>query len=213
LLICTDRFVRVASEDSDSIDSFRSYTSGKSALDSSVTIVDATLATSAATGYFHPITISGRQFGDGGINANNPINKVRSEAANIYHLDEGELRNRVTCLISIGTGKAHMRAMEGETLTRPDGMQAAAEDMARNFASGWAIDKEGNRIDANSYFRLNVDAGLQDVELHEYTKINLIEYATTEYLEQVEVRVAMDEIVSKLGERLRSRELVSEYRQ
>ncbi|KAE8357464.1 acyl transferase/acyl hydrolase/lysophospholipase [Aspergillus caelatus] len=200
-------FVRVLSEGPDTIECLRSYTSGESAFDS-VTILDATLATSVATGYFHPITISGRQFIDGGIGANNPIEKVESEAKHIYHLGGNELRNRVTCFISIGTGKAHMRAMEGGSLTRPDGMQAAAEDTARKFTSHWAVDEDVNRRVANSYFRLNVDSGLQDIGLHEYTKINLIEHATTVYLEQVEVRVAMDEIVSKLGERLRSRELI-----
>lgn len=47
------------------------------------TVCEAALATSAATTFFNPISIGHRTFADGGFGANNPVDEVEGEAANI----------------------------------------------------------------------------------------------------------------------------------
>jgi predicted acylesterase/phospholipase RssA len=47
------------------------------------TICDAALATSAATGFFDPVSIGVRRFVDGALGANNPVDEVEGEASNI----------------------------------------------------------------------------------------------------------------------------------
>lgn len=48
------------------------------------TICDAALATSAATGFFDPVSIGARRFVDGALGANNPVDEVEGEASNIW---------------------------------------------------------------------------------------------------------------------------------
>lgn len=47
------------------------------------TICQAALATSAATTFFEPVAIGNRSFADGGLGANNPVDEVEGEAANV----------------------------------------------------------------------------------------------------------------------------------
>ena len=41
------------------------------------------LATSAATGFFDPVSIGARRFVDGALGANNPVDEVEEDASNI----------------------------------------------------------------------------------------------------------------------------------
>src|SRR5580700_10074837 len=68
------------------------------------TICDAALATSAVTGFFDPVSIGGRQFVDGALGANNPVDEVAGEAVSIWCSETGDLNPLVKCFISIGTG-------------------------------------------------------------------------------------------------------------
>jgi predicted acylesterase/phospholipase RssA len=49
--------------------------------DIGATICEAALATTAATGFFQPVSIGARQFADAALGANNPIDEVEGEAA------------------------------------------------------------------------------------------------------------------------------------
>lgn len=71
------------------------------------TIVEAALATSAATTFFPPVKIGAREYHDGALGNNNPVNIVWREAQNIWCSDDDNqeaLSSKVKCLISIGTG-------------------------------------------------------------------------------------------------------------
>jgi predicted acylesterase/phospholipase RssA len=59
----------------------RSYKSNK--LPVKATILQAALATSAATTLFYPVVIQARKFADGALGANNPVSQVEDEAMNI----------------------------------------------------------------------------------------------------------------------------------
>ncbi|PKX95157.1 FabD/lysophospholipase-like protein [Aspergillus novofumigatus IBT 16806] len=77
-----------------------------------VMICQAALATSATTTFFEPITIGDRSFADGGLGANNPVDKVEGEASNIWCFKTGDLKPLVKCFISIGTGNPGKKPLE-----------------------------------------------------------------------------------------------------
>ena len=67
---------------------------------SKYTIWEAARATSAAPMYFHPITVQGREYFDGGLDSNNPVVEVIEEARREF--PAGAVLDTV---VSIGTGK------------------------------------------------------------------------------------------------------------
>ena len=75
-------FVCATAKQTASITRLRSYTLPNEG-EIPATIGEAALAMSAATGFFDPVSIRARQFIDGALGANNPVNKVEGEAANI----------------------------------------------------------------------------------------------------------------------------------
>ncbi|KAM7207996.1 hypothetical protein V8F06_014960 [Rhypophila decipiens] len=68
------------------------------------TICEAALATSAATGFFDPVSVGARHFVDGSLGANNPVDQVENEASDIWCAETGNLQPLVKCFISVGTG-------------------------------------------------------------------------------------------------------------
>jgi predicted acylesterase/phospholipase RssA len=145
------------------------------------TICEAALATSAATGFFDPVLIGARQFVDGALGANNPVDEVEGEAANIWSSGKGDLKPLVKCFVSIGTGSPGKKAIEDDMLKFLSktlvGIATETEEKERKFIARWA-----KHYDEKRYFRFNVDQGLQEVGLAEYTEQGRIEAATDEYL-------------------------------
>lgn len=69
-------------------------------------IVDACLATSAATTFFPPITINGVEYIDGGFGKNNPSEAALKELESKNWLSPMENAvEEVGCFVSIGTGR------------------------------------------------------------------------------------------------------------
>ncbi|KAG4427974.1 hypothetical protein IFR05_016544 [Cadophora sp. M221] len=75
-------------------------------------ICQAALATSAATTFFEPVRIGNRKFADGGLGANNPVDEVEGEAANIWCSETADLKPLVKCFLSIGTSNPSIKAFE-----------------------------------------------------------------------------------------------------
>ncbi len=145
------------------------------------TIYQAALATSAATTFFEPVSIGNRTFADGGLGANNPVDEVEEEAANIWCSESVDLKPLVKCFLSIGTGNAGIKAFEdsifkflGQTVV---GIATETEETEKKFIARWR-----KHFDENRYFRFNVDQGLQTIGLDEYKKKGAIESATERYL-------------------------------
>lgn len=146
------------------------------------TITEAALATSAATGFFDPVSIGARQFVDGALGANNPVEEVEGEASDIWCADTGELKPLVKCFVSIGTGNPGKRAIEdnllkflSKTLVQ---ITTETEETAKRSVARWR-----QHYDQSRYFRLNVEQGLQDVGLAEHKEQGRIEAATDQYLD------------------------------
>lgn len=149
------------------------------------TISEAAMATSAATGFFDPVTIGVRRFVDGALGANNPVDELEEAASNIWCNQTGVLKPLVKCFISIGTGNPGKKAIEDKVLSFLSKtlikISTETEETAKRFIARWR-----DLYDADRYFRFNVDQGLQEVGLHEYKEQGRIEAATQIYLENHE---------------------------
>jgi predicted acylesterase/phospholipase RssA len=173
-------FVCTTAKETTGITRLRSY-SLPDELDLPATVCEAALATSAATSFFDPVSIGARQFVDGALGANNPVEEVEGEATNIWCSETGDLKPLVKCFISIGTGNPGKKAIEDNMLKFLSktlvGITTETENTERKFIARWA-----QHFDQKRYFRFNVDQGLQEVGLAEYREQGTIESATDEYL-------------------------------
>jgi hypothetical protein len=173
-------FVCTADRDTKDIIRLRSY-SLPDEPDIRAAICQAALATSAATTFFEPVSIGNRNFADGGLGANNPVDETEGEASNIWCSETGDLKPLVKCFISIGTGNPGKKAFEdslikflGQTVVD---IATETENTERRFMARWA-----GHFDNKRYFRFNVDQGLQDIGLDEYKKEGAMEAATNGYI-------------------------------
>jgi len=173
-------FVCTTAKETTGIIRLRSY-SLPDELDLPTTVCEAALETLAATGFFDPVSIGARQFVVGALRANNPVEEVKGEAANIWCSKPGDLKPLVKCFISMGTGNPGEKATEDNMLQSLSktlaGIATETEDTERKFIARWA-----QHLDQKRYFRFNVDQGLQEVGLAEYRELGTIESATDEYL-------------------------------
>lgn len=161
------------------------------------TICEAALATSAATGYFDTAYIGNRAFVDGAFGANNPVEEVEEEAADIWCTSSRELRPLVKCFLTIGTGcparvpmDDNMMKFVSQTLVR---LATKPESTERRFMARWDKQWKENRV-----FRFNVEQGLQGVHMTDYGKRSLIESATHDYLHHSKQKDRIRECVLNL---------------
>lgn len=160
------------------------------------TIWEASRATSAAPPYFDPVSIgrAGMQatFVDGGLGHNNPIEQVLEEARRVFP------KRKVACIVSIGTGLARVIRFPNAPMTSPLKLINALKEMATES------DTTAERVQArfrdtnDTYFRFNVDRGLEDIELDEWKHLGSVETYTTGYLQQTTVSCQIDTVVKAL---------------
>ncbi|KAJ5085106.1 Acyl transferase/acyl hydrolase/lysophospholipase [Penicillium argentinense] len=164
------------------------------------TICEAALATAAATRFFEPVMIGNHQFVDGAFGANNPIEEVEEEATDIWCPRSRELKPLVKCIVSIGTGNPGQKALDDnilrfltKTLVR---MATKPEGTERRFIARWQ-----NEFNEKRYFRFNVDQGLQDVRMTDYSKRNIIETTTHDYLHHATQKSRIRDCIVNLVEK------------
>jgi hypothetical protein len=158
------------------------------------TIVQAALATSAATTFFDHVDIGNRCFADGALGANNPVEEVEVEATNIWCLETGELKPLVRCFVSIGTGnpgkevfKDNIAGFLRDTIAK---IATETENTEKRFVAKWA-----KHLAEKRYFRFNVEQGLQRIGLHEYKKKGIIEAVTESYLTHTTQKIRVHDCV------------------
>lgn len=164
------------------------------------TICEAALATSAATRFFDSVSIGNHHFVDGAFGANNPIEEVEEEAADIWCTTSRELKPLVKCLVSVGTGNPAQVPMNdnvlkflSKTLVR---MATKPESTERHFMARWSNEVKGKR-----YFRFNVEQGLEQVHMTEFEKQNVIESATYAYLHHSSQKIRVRNCILNLSEK------------
>ena len=161
------------------------------------TICKAVLATSATTTFFDPVSIGDRTFADGGFGANNPVDEVEGEAANIWCPETGDLKPLVKCFISIGTGNPGKKPFEDSMFEflNETVVQIATETEAteKKFIARWA-----KHFDEKRYFRFNVEHGLHHIGLEEYNKKGPIEAATYGYINHTTQKFRVRDCIQNL---------------
>lgn len=174
------------------------------------TICEAALATSAATGFFDPVSIGTRQFVDGALGANNPVDEVEGEAANIWSSGVGDLKPLVKCFVSIGTGQPGKKALKDDMVNFLSkslvGIATETEETERKFIARWA-----KHYDEKRYFRFNVNQGLQDVGLAEYKEQGKMEAVTDEYLRHQAQKFRVRDCIENMQQKQSRTELLSHH--
>ncbi|KIW04623.1 uncharacterized protein PV09_04370 [Verruconis gallopava] len=186
----------------------RSYVAPHDGPQPPCTIWQAARATSAAPTYFKPIDIGGdppTRCVDGGMKFNNPsihaLNEARDYWGKRRRLDPAVCG--VGLFLSIGTGMAKVNRLEAETFVQRMSSKMGLPPKTIEAMVGIGSDTESThasmlREDSldGSYFRFNVEQGLQDVELFEYKKLENIVVDTKNYL-QVRTR-ELDDCVDRM---------------
>jgi predicted acylesterase/phospholipase RssA len=162
---------------------FRTYQSRETHSDCK--IWEAARATSAAPTFFKRIEIGRKQpFIDGGLGRNNPSQVVLDEAKALFGA------RQIGCLVSIGTGQVEVIGIKKPGLFQQiiptdvievlkaitTDCEATHEAMLGRFANL-----------PNTYFRLNVEQGMQGIEVSEWEKLSNVEAHTVQYMKKKEV--------------------------
>ena len=170
---------------------FRSYESHET--HPGCKIWEAARATSAAPTFFKRIEIGRAQpFVDGGVGRNNPSWAVLDEANTLFGT------RPIACLVSIGAGQ-----VEAVSIKRPGLFQQIVPTDVVDALREIATDCEGTHEHMlllfaqlpRTYFRLNVEQGMQGIKLSEWERLSKVEAHTAQYLRKKEV----DEKLALLG--------------
>jgi len=160
-------------------------------------IWEAARATSAAPAFFKRIEIGRKQpFIDGGLGRNNPSRLLLDEAKSIY----GD--RQIGCLVSIGTGQAEVVGIKKPGIFQ----QTVPTDMIIDLLQAIATDCEATHEtmlglfanSPNTYFRLNVEQGMQRIQLSEWDKLANVEAHTMQYMKRKEVDERLDLVVDAI---------------
>jgi predicted acylesterase/phospholipase RssA len=173
---------------------FRTYESHE--MHSNCKIWEAARATSAAPTFFKRIEIGRNQpFIDGGLGCNNPSQVVLDEAKAIFGA------RQIGCLVSIGTGQAEVIGIKKPGLFQQiipkdviDALRAITTDCEATHEE--MLGRFANL--PNTYFRLNVEQGMQRIELSEWEKLSIVEAHTAQYMKRKEVQEKLALLVNTI---------------
>ncbi|KAG6855258.1 hypothetical protein H0H87_005961, partial [Tephrocybe sp. NHM501043] len=171
---------------------FRTYASPK---EPSIlcTVWQAAQATSALPGSFEPALIGPpfrqEQFIDGGVGRSNPVMQVLEEAKLVFP------ERTIACVVSIGTGKLgtigmgnkNSKFFENEMISDYEEMAQLMEQIFKDVE--------------NTYFRFNVEQGLQGVRHGDLDKMPSVYAHTRNYMLMHEVNVGLDTAIKVIRER------------
>src|SRR5258707_10769611 len=159
-------------------------------------IWEAARATSATPALFKRIQIGRDQpFVDGGLGHNNPSRLLLDEAKGLF----GD--RHIGCLVSIGTGQAEVVSIKNPgvfqriiSLDVVDVLKAIATDCEATHETVLGLFGDSR----NTYFRLNVEQGMQNIELSDLEKISKVEAHTMQYMKRKEVDEKLALVVDTL---------------
>ena len=163
-------------------------------------IWEAARATSAAPTFFSAIEIgptgSKISYVDAALGYNNPVKQVVAEAATHFGSDA-----LVTCVVSIGTGQSKLTSYG-----KPGWVQNAAPTKLAHTLGDIATECETTAEDMHKrcrnnpgiYYRLNVNRGLDAIQLDEWKRLPDVTEHTTKYLQLEQVKQQVENIVEAL---------------
>lgn len=162
---------------------FTNYpTPGLMSVYENITVLDAALATSAATSFFDNkvIRVDGQDhvFGDAAIGSNNPVNSLWKCAREEFGND---IEPRVRCLVSLGTGsprKDDFGKNIKEVFESIKQIAEATEETANNFR------RSNGLADRGVYYRFNPPGLYEIVKMDDTTMGGNIQAVVESYLEE-----------------------------
>lgn len=174
---------------------FRTYRCYEPSINAS--IVDAACATIAVPSLFSPVKIGSeiiaQSFIGGALGANNPTRELFKEGINIFKKER-----RVAQIISLGSGSP--RALS---------VNALANNGIGQLLKYMTIDSEnlakdlGTRLfNIDAYARFNVDKGMEDLNMDDWTGLGDIASHTSTYIEKPTVEKAINMCLKHLQEKL-----------
>ncbi|KAF7761984.1 hypothetical protein Agabi119p4_9976 [Agaricus bisporus var. burnettii] len=148
-------------------------------------IWEAARATSAAPTFFKRIEIGRNQpFIDGGLGRNNPSQVVLEESQALFGA------RQIGCLVSIGTGQVGVNEIK-----KPGSWQQLLPTDVIDALKAISTDRESTHQAMlrrfanlpNTYFRVNVEQGMQRIELSKWEKLDDVKAHTMQYMQKAEV--------------------------
>lgn len=161
-----------------------------------VKVWEAARATSATTTFFDEVRIGPhkRVFLDGATGANNPVRELWLEAQNVWK--SPPLQEQIQCIVSIGTGMPFVQGFKTDAFNILGTLQALATETERTVRS-FAAEHE-DLDNRGSYVRLNVQQGLQDVNVEDAESKSTISAMTEGYASGREVRKILHSFKEKV---------------
>lgn len=159
-------------------------------------IWEAARATSATLGFFREISIITapgvrETFIDGSYGYNNPTALVLQEAKIMFPSEH------VACIVSLGAGKLQPISISKLSSQISEAMHSLArdcehiaEEMSKRFQNA-----------SSTYFRFNVEHGMQEVELFHSNKLPEVATHTRQYMQEHEVAQRFNCVIKTLGQR------------
>jgi hypothetical protein len=175
---------------------FRTYSSRRGFLD--CTFVEAACATLSISSHFSSVSIGPhlleQTFASASFGFNNPTREMIKEAEVQFGSN-----TRVSTILSIGSGHTALISFNVPEPARYEslkGVAADCEQVARELAA--------QLFNVDAYLRLNVDRGMENMELSDWKGPGTILGYTSAYLEVPAVTKAIDSSIGKLQDKVGS---------
>jgi patatin-like phospholipase/acyl hydrolase len=169
----------------------RSYEPGHLAdpLSDDVALWQALRATSAASTFFDAYQHGAKKFVDGGFAYNNPVQRVKIEASDLWGPD------RPALLISIGTGESKGESLGGNIKELAQSMIKLVTQTEKTAEDFYSLNRD--MVNRGMYFRFNVP-GLATIGMQEYKELDAIESHTIAYLTKGATGRELQAVVNKI---------------
>lgn len=161
------------------------------------TIVQAALATSAATGYFDAVNINGERFADGALLANNPAAEAFEELKSIHRLNNNEIEDRICCFVSIGTGHPGLNPISDKFWEMIHKQVISILTETQRTANRFQ-ETHKSLFKTGRAFRFNVMHGMEKVTLDDWNCAKDIKAKTRAYLMEMSNSNDFDQCAKQL---------------
>ena len=191
------------------LQSYQSFSAGEYL---ELKIWEAARATSAAPTFFKRMKIgppgAQEEFLDGGVGNNNPIRLLMEETPRAF-----DDQRAVACIISIGTGSTNITEFKEPGLFQKVVPIKLIEVLKEIATDCERVEKEVARrfvSTPGTYFRFNVEHGLERIPMESYDELGNIKSKTINYLQGDKIAHSVDEAVlalCNLSDRIKASEL------
>lgn len=185
------------STDRESAELFRSYEPPSDVKDEFevITVKEAALATSAAPTYLPAVKVMNKEFWDGGLLNNNPINQVWDARYDLVPIEEGEGMPdppQISCVVSIRTGRVKKPVQQlgwGFLNTVSTVMSYATNTEAKHQDFERKIDRlDKRRKEGIRYWRFDVELD-KPIKLDDWQSMPKLEKITQDQLTAEDRRI------------------------